>query len=127
MKAAITEVRIERPAACLPAPDDYYRPTRARELGRKAEGLARWLRGLKMLVPLLLAGVLVPLALSTRVMGTGARLRDLVLISLGLGVAICSLKLLARRLARLRAGARALNRDHETLYGPDASSRPGAA
>jgi hypothetical protein len=106
----------------LPAPEDYYRLTRARELRRHAIRLRTWAGVL--LIPLLFAGaaVLLPLA----VLMFGAHRNPAVGVSgLGCALGIPGLVLVYVRSWLLEAAtsrvrsAELLEEEHQGRYGPE--------
>jgi hypothetical protein len=100
----------------LPAPEEYYRPARARELRERAARLERWIDHRWRLAPLclsLLGAALCALIFAFSFLGP-------LLLGLGLALTVELLALVAgclRAPARLREQAAALEAEHQARYG----------
>jgi hypothetical protein len=106
--------------SCLPAPDDYYRPERARELRDQADRLETrgfWLSAAGMVL-LFASGPALVFVLWNPV---------LLLLPAALTLALSWGRAgLRRRLAGLRAEADALEAEHQARYGALPSAETGA-
>jgi hypothetical protein len=100
----------------LPASEEYYRLTRARELRRKADLTASWARGPCVCIAVAVWALAYFLALRVAASVPGAAALLLLLPVLG-GLLVLLLDELFRRALRLRAEADALEAEHQARYG----------